>query len=297
MIRTEKLTKYYDDFKALDSLDIHVEKGSVYGLVGPNGAGKTTLIKILTGVYRQSEGEALIGGVTVYENVEVKQRIAYIPDDLYFFPMYTVRRMAGFYKKVYDVFDEDRFAKIHQLLGIPLDKRIGQLSKGMKKQLAFWLAICTKPDVMILDEPVDGLDPVMRRQIWSLLLQDVAERQMTVMVSSHNLRELEDVCDCVGILHLGKLLLERDLDQMKTDIHKVQLAFSDEKTDLSKLAPLKQTKSGKVHTIIVKGSREEVEEKLKGLNPVLVDFIPLTLEEIFIYEIGGTGYEVTSLIL
>lgn len=297
MIATRNLTKYYDGFKALDSLDIHVEKGSVYGLVGPNGAGKTTLIKILTGVYRQSSGDVAIGGEPVYENNAVKQRIAYIPDDLYFFPMYTVKKMARFYRDVYDVFDEARFEKVQQLLGISLDKRIGQLSKGMKKQLAFWLAICTKPDVMVLDEPVDGLDPVMRRQIWSLLLQDVAERRMTVIVSSHNLRELEDVCDWVGILHQGRLLLERDLEQMKTDIHKVQLAFESEQTDLAPLQPLKTTRSGRIHTVILRGSREEVEGRIRGLSPVLVDFIPLTLEEIFIYEIGGVGYEVADLIL
>lgn len=297
MIKSIDLCKTYDDFLALKDLNIHVKKGSVYGLVGPNGAGKTTLIKILAGVYKQSSGKVFIDDTEVYEQTTVKQRIAYIPDDLYFFPMFTIKNMAKFYEQMYEIFDYDRFNKIQQLLKLPINKKISQLSKGMKKQVAFWLAICTKPDVMILDEPVDGLDPVMRRQIWSLLLQDVAEREMTVMISSHNLRELEDVCDSVGILHQGKLLLERDLEQMKTDIHKVQVAFDEMTVDLSQLDALKSSRVGRVHTLILRGQKETIISILKPLNPLFADFIPLTLEEIFIYEIGGAGYEVSNLIL
>lgn len=297
MIRTEKLTKCYGDFMALDHVDIHVRKGSVYGLVGPNGAGKTTLLKILTGVYRQSAGAVSVMDEVVEDNERLKQKISFIPDDLYYFPLATVKSMAEFYHDMYEVFDMERFNKIRDLLGIAVDKKISQLSKGMKKQVAFWLAICTKPDVMILDEPVDGLDPVMRRQIWSLLLQDVAEREMTVLVSSHNLRELEDVCDYVGILHRGQLLLERDLDEMKTDIHKIQVAFNEGVKELGFLNPLKTMAVGSVQTLIVRGTREEIEGSLVELEPAVLDFIPLTLEEIFIYEIGGQGYEVTNILL
>lgn len=296
MIRTRELTKYYDSFRALDSVAIHVRKGSVYGLVGPNGAGKTTLLKILTGVYRQDEGDVRILDSGVEDNEHLKQHIAFIPDELYHFPMATIRGMANFYEDMYEVFDRERFEKIRDLLDMDIDKKISQLSKGMKKQVAFWLAICTKPDVMILDEPVDGLDPVMRRQIWSLLLQDVAEREMTVLVSSHNLRELEDVCDYVGILHKGKLLIERDLDEMKSDIHKIQVAFKEE-VDLSDLLPLKESVIGSVRTMIVRGTRSHIEEQLNQYKPTVMDFIPLTLEEIFIYEIGGEGYEVNNILL
>lgn len=205
--------------------------------------------------------------------------------------------MAKFYEELYDTFDTDRFCRIGELLELDVNKKISQLSKGMKKQVAFWLGICTRPDVMILDEPVDGLDPVMRRQIWSLLLQDVAERNMTVIVSSHNLRELEDVCDFVGILHKGKVLVERELDEMKSDIHKVQVALKDWDADLSLLSPLKESRLGTVRTLIVKGSKGEIEEKLNPYEPSVLDFVPLTLEEIFIYEIGGEGYEIKDLIL
>ena len=297
MIKTVDITKSYGTFKALDQINIHVKKGSVYGMVGPNGAGKMTLLKIMTGVFRQNQGQIFIDGQVVEDHISLKQRISFIPDELYYFPMATIKDMADFYDEMFEVFDRDRFVRIQGLLKIPIQKKISQLSKGMKKQVAFWLAICTKPDVMILDEPVDGLDPVMRRQIWSLLLQDVSERNMTVVVSSHNLRELEDVCDYVGILHEGKLLLERDLDEMKSDIHKIQVAFEDSDVSLKSLNPLKEMQVGSVHTIIVRGLRDEIEKSLSPMKPVLVDFIPLTLEEIFIYEIGGEGYEVSNLIL
>ena len=297
MIKTEALVKRYGDFIALDHVNIHVKKGSIYGMVGPNGAGKTTLLKILTGIYRQNSGSVAIMGESVEDNEVLKQKICFIPDDLYYFPMATVKSMATFYRQMYDVFDLQRFDRIQELLGISVDKKISQLSKGMKKQVAFWLAICTKPEVLILDEPVDGLDPVMRRQIWSLLLQDVAERQMTVIVSSHNLRELEDVCDHVGILHQGQLLLERDLEEMKSDIHKVQVSFGKKEVNMAFLEPLKEMSVGSVKTLIVRGTREEIEDRIRDFSPLVLDFIPLTLEEIFIYEIGGKGYEVTNIIL
>ena len=297
MIRTENLTKFYEAFKALDDVNMTVKKGSIYGMVGPNGAGKTTLLKIMAGVYRQNKGELVIDEEPVEDNELLKQRVCFISDELFYFTMATVKSMADFYADMYKAFDWDRFEKIQGLLKIDVKKKISQLSKGMKKQVAFWLAICTRPDVLILDEPVDGLDPVMRRQIWSLLLQDVAERAMTVVVSSHNLRELEDVCDYVGILHEGRLLLERDLDELKSDIHKVQVAFEEEPVNLSHLGSLKITRTGSVYTIIIRGDKEKVEELLSPHKPMFTDFIPLTLEEIFIYEIGGEGYEVTNLIL
>ena len=298
MINVQNVTKLFDDFKALDNVTINVNKGSIYGLIGPNGAGKTTLIKLLTGIYKQNNGEIKIDKQDVYENIITKQKIVYIPDDLYFFHKYKIKAIEVLFSGIYKEFDWDRYEKIKSVIKIDEKKRISKLSKGMKKQVAFWLAISCKPDVLILDEPVDGLDPVMRRQIWTLLLQDVAEREMTVLVSSHNLRELEDVCDHVGFLHKGKLLLERELDELKTDVHKVQTAFEFKDVDIkTNLKVLKQEKNGSVYIFIIRGTKEEIAEELKKYKPLFIDYIPLTLEEIFIYEVGGVGYEVTNIIL
>lgn len=296
MLRVTEVVKYYDEFLALDHVAMQINKGSVYGLVGPNGAGKTTLIKIIAGIYQADQGKILLENVSIYDNKQIKQRLVYISDDLYFYPMYSTKQMARFYGRMYQTFDWERYNKIKDVLSIDEKKAIGQLSKGMKKQVAFWLSICLKPDMLILDEPVDGLDPVMRRQIWSLLMDDVVTRQMTVLISSHNLRELEDVCDYVGIMHQGKIILERDLDDLKMDIHKVQCAFEKpvEKIDLTLL---KEEKTGSVYSLIVRGKKEQVVSKLEEYNPYFVDFIPLTLEEIFIYEVGGKGYESKKLFL
>ena len=201
MIKGQGIAKSFGDFKAIRDLHIHVEKGSVYGLVGPNGAGKTTLIKMLNGIIRPDAGEIKIDGQAVWENEALKERLIYVSDDLYFFSMATLRDLAQLYAGIYPRWNARRFEKLKEAFPIEEKRRLIRLSKGMQKQVAFWLGLCAMPDVMILDEPVDGLDPVMRRQVWSLMLQDVAEREMTVLVSSHNLRELEDVCDHVGILN------------------------------------------------------------------------------------------------
>jgi ABC-2 type transport system ATP-binding protein len=296
MIKTINLTKKFDNIVALDQVSIHVKKGSIYGLVGPNGSGKTTLIKTLAGIYKQNAGSAKINGEDIYENNQVKSKLVYIPDDLYFFPTYSVLNMARFYSETYDSFDWYRFEKIIKTINIDKKRRVFTLSKGMKKQVEFCLAIAIKPEILILDEPVDGLDPIMRRQIWSLLLQDVAEREMTVLISSHNLRELEDVCDYVGILHRGKLVDERNLDDLKTNIYKVQVAFKKE-ANLEGIEILKEEQVGKVKMLIVRGNRDEIENELNKYSPLLLDFISLTLEEIFIYEVGGRGYEVEKIIL
>ena len=307
MIKVNHLYKSFEGFQVLNDVNMQVRKGSVYGLVGPNGAGKTTLIKTLTGVYQPDQGQVQICDEAVFENNKIKEKFVHIPDDLYFYPMYSTKQMANFYRDCYPTFSQERYEKIRSILKIDEKKRISKLSKGMKKQVAFWLAISVKPEILILDEPVDGLDPVMRRQIWSILMQDVAEREMTVLLSSHNLRELEDVCDYVGILHEGKIVLERDLDQLKTDIHKVQCAFSEEmdretffekNTDqVSTIQFLKKEKVGRVHTFILKGQMEEIREQMSLYHPLFLDFIPLTLEEIFIYELGGLGYENENILL
>lgn len=304
MIKVENVIKTFDGFKALDGLNLHVEKGSVYGLVGPNGAGKSTIIRHLTGIYRQDSGKVTIDGQEVFDNADIKKRIAYIPDDLYFFLNSDMDDMAKFYQGIYKDYNMDRYNKLLSVITtIDRKKTIRKMSKGMQKQAAFVLAMCQMSDVMILDEPVDGLDPVMRRQIWSLLMQDVTERQVTVLVSSHNLRELEDVCDTVGIMNQGKMLLEKSLFSMQEGITKLQVAFKDNNSPeitedyIDGVKLLSNTKNGSVFTLIVKCSEEEIKAKMSKYEPLLLDTVPLTLEEIFIHELGGEQYGIKEIIL
>ncbi|QUH30063.1 ABC transporter ATP-binding protein [Vallitalea guaymasensis] len=299
MINVEHLSKNFEGTKALADISLHIKKGSIYGLVGPNGAGKTTLIKHLTGVYQQDDGQIKIDGNFVYENNEIKEKIAYVPDELYFFPQYTIKKMARFYREVFSTWNEERYEKLKDVFMIDENMKINKLSKGMKKQVAFWLCISYMPEVMILDEPVDGLDPVMRKKVWNLVVQDVAERQMTVLVSSHNLRELEDICDTVGIMHQGKLLIERELDDLKSDVYKIQVAFKGEfdKSILDGTKILHKENRGSIFLYILKGNREKTISIIEQSNPAILDILPLTLEEIFIYEMGGVGYEIKDIIL
>lgn len=299
MIEVTNLSKAFGKFKALEDLSIHVKKASVYGLLGPNGAGKTTLIKHLVGIYKQDTGTVTVGGAPVFENPTVKSSIVYIPDDLYFFSQYSIEETAKFYASLYPKWNKERYEALKQVFPIDPKKRITKLSKGMQKQVGFWLGICLMPEVMILDEPVDGLDPVMRKKVWNLMLQDVAERETTILVSSHNLRELEDVCDHVGILHNGKIVVERELDNMKSDIHKLQLAFSEKIPEelLKDFDILHRSQSGSVLLLIVKGNKEKILSRLQKVNPVILDLLPLTLEEIFIYELGGMGYDIQEVLI
>ena len=297
MIKARSVTKKFGTFKALDALDINVEKGSVYGLVGPNGAGKTTFIKCLLGIYKQSSGEITVEGEKVAES-PIKQKMVYIGDDLYFFPGYTIRDMAKYYAGIYENFSWDEYNRIKDVFGLNEKSKLKSLSKGMKKQAAFWIGISCQPEIMILDEPVDGLDPVMRKAMWGVVLEKVAEGNLTVLVSSHNLRELEDVCDHVGIMHEGKVVIEKSLDDVKGNIHKLQLAFDGEIPEELKneLSVLKESKMGSVSLLIARGTAEELKEKAEKYNPLILDILPLTLEEIFIYELGGMGYVVKNVI-
>ena len=293
MIQIKDITKSFDSFTALDGVNINVKKGSVYGLVGPNGAGKTTIIKILMGIYRPDSGSVAIDGEAVYENTRIKGRMLYISDDLYFFPGYSIKDMANFYKGIYPNWSDEKFNAMADVFKIDTKRIVRRLSKGMQKQVAFWLALSANPDIMVLDEPVDGLDPVMRKKVWSLMLADVAEREMTVLVSSHNLRELEDVCDYVGIMNKGRIVIEKALDDVKGNTHKVQTAFRDGFPNelLSCLDILKRDTIGSVDMLILRGSYTEIEEEIKKYKPLILDVVPLSLEEIFIYEMGGLGYE------
>ncbi len=298
MIEVNGLEKSFDGFRALNGVDMHVKKGAIYGLVGPNGAGKSTLIRHLTGIYRPDAGEVLVAGEKVYENRMVKAKMAYIPDDLFYFMQADTMEMKRFYEGIYPQFDSKLFYRMQEFFpSIDVKRNIRRLSKGMQKQVAFWLAICCKPELMILDEPVDGLDPVMRRQIWSILMSEVAENEMTVLVSSHNLRELEDVCDHVGIMHQGRIRVERSLSDLQGSVSKIQVACPNGMPKLpEKFEVLHMSNTGRVYTMIVKGNPKEAEAALAASNPTIVDILPLTLEEIFIYEMGGVDYEVKDIL-
>ena len=293
MLELRNVTKTFGSFKALDDLSMVVPKGTVYGLVGPNGAGKSTAIRCMVGVYRPDCGEITVDGNAVYENPALKARIGYIPDDIFYFPAATLEEMRQYYKGIYPDFDDALFERLYEVFNLPRKTPLRRCSKGKQKQAAFHLAICCRPDVLILDEPVDGLDPVMRRQVMSLILADVAERGTTVLISSHNLRELEDVCDHVGIMDHGKMLLEKSLADMQGTTHKLQMVGQPPET----LEILHESASGRLHTYIVRGSAAEIDRAVAAANPVYYDVLPLSLEEIFIYELGGVNYEVKNIIL
>lgn len=300
MIEVKNVVKAFDGFRALDGLTMTVPNGSIYGLVGPNGAGKSTILRHVTGVYRQDSGEVLLDGVPLYENPRVKEHITSIPDELYYFLSASTRDMMRFYKGFYPRFDQKRYEAMKDVFTQVDEKRpMRRLSKGMQKQAAFWLAMSCRPDVLVLDEPVDGLDPVMRRQVWSLLMGDVAEYGTTVLVSSHNLRELEDVCDRVGILSHGKVLVERNLADLQENLVKMQVVFQEkELPELpGDLEVLHVSRVGRIHTLIVRGNATEVTNRLAVYAPILLEALPLTLEEIFIYELGGEDYAVRDIVL
>ena len=293
MLELKNVTKTFGTFKALDNLSLTVPQGAVYGLVGPNGAGKSTAIRHMTGIYRQDSGEVTLEGLPIYENPVVKSTIGYIPDDIFYFPSATLEDMRRFYRGLYPKFDEDLYRRLSDIFQLPLKSPIRRFSKGMQKQAAFHLILCTRPEVLILDEPVDGLDPVMRRQVMSLILSDVAEHGTTVLISSHNLRELEDVCDHVGIMNKGKMLLERSLADMQGSTVKLQMVG-----DIPEgLEILHESASGRLKTLVVRGDALSVSSKVAASKPAYFDVLPLSLEEIFIYELGGVNYEVKDILL
>ena len=293
MLEMKHVTKTFGSFKALDDLNMTVPQGAVYGLVGPNGAGKSTAIRHLTGVYRPDSGKVTLEGLPIYENPVVKSTIGCIPDDVFYFPAATMEEMKRFYKGMYPHFDDALFNRLYEVFQLPKRGPIRRFSKGMQKQAAFHLSICTHPEILILDEPVDGLDPVMRRQVMSLILSDVAEHGTTVLISSHNLRELEDVCDHVGIMDHGKMLLEKSLADMQGSTVKLQLVGETP----AGLEILHETASGRLKTLVVRGSAVDVSRIVAATNPAYFDVLPLSLEEIFIYELGGVNYEVKNIVL
>ncbi|MFM9276586.1 ABC transporter ATP-binding protein [Paenibacillus jiagnxiensis] len=300
MIELGEVTKRFQGEAAVDRLTLLVRKGSIFGLLGSNGAGKTTLLKMIAGIYRPDEGGVAVEGEVVFENPKVKQRIFFLPDSPYFFPQSSIEQMARFYRSVYPRWSEERYAMLGKVFNLDTKRKLSRFSKGMRRQAAFWLALSCMPDLLVLDEPIDGLDPVMRRHIKNLLFQDTAERGMTVIISSHNLREIEDLCDHVAIMHKGRLVLEKEVDDLKEDTHKIQIAFREQAHEQAleeQVDFLHKETRGSVVLYIVRGEREGISRMVEAFAPYVFDVLPLTLEEIFIYEMGDAGYDIKPILL
>ena len=300
MIYIDNLSKKFDGTLALDGLNMHVPDGSVYGLVGTNGAGKTTIIKHLAGVLRQNSGTILIDGESVWENEKLKARIGVIHDELYFPSGYSLKNMSSMYKSMYPLWNEDRFHEMTRIMQLDESRRLSTFSKGMKKQAMFCLVMSTMPDYLLLDEPLDGLDPIVRKLVWKFLIDDVADRQMTVLVSSHNLKDMEEICDHIGIISNGKMILERDLDTIKTSLHKIQVSFGGPTAPgidpYNGLNILHKEGRGTVDLLIIDNDIETARRTINAHDPVLFDILPLSLEEVFIYELGGENDEIRKLV-
>lgn len=293
MIEVKGLVKAYGSKRALDGLNMSVPKGSIYGLVGPNGAGKTTVLQHICGAMKPDAGSVLVAGEPVFENVQVKSKVAFIPSDFFHFSQATVADMRELYASIYNGFDKQRYAKLAQLFEIDEKTPMKSLSKGMKKQVAFWIVLSVRPDLLLLDEPIDGLDPATRRKVMGVIVDEVAQRNMTVLMSSHNLRELTDVCDYVGIMESGRMHLERPLSELQDNFVKVQVAFADDVVAYpAGFAVLHEEQQGRLVTMVVKGSADRVEAAFAEYDPVFINILPLSLEEVFIYELGGVGNEI-----
>ncbi|MBR6651244.1 MAG: ABC transporter ATP-binding protein [Clostridia bacterium] len=292
MIKTENLTKKFGDFTALDNISCTIQDGCIYGMVGSNGAGKSTFLRTISGVYKADEGKAEMDGEPIYENPDVKKRIAYVPDELFYLPGATMERMATMYRSIYPGFDYNRFKELAKDLDLATNKSLNTFSKGMRRQAVTILALAAKPDYIFFDETFDGLDPVMRNYIKKLICQDVVDRGASAIITSHSLRELEDTCDQLALLHRGGLVLESDVQNLKTSQFKIQIAFRDDYTNeiFKDIDIVHSTRHGSVTNMIVRGDRSETVMRLSALNPILLDVLPLTLEEVFTYEMEALGY-------
>lgn len=292
MIQLTSVSKSFDNKLVLDHIDWSVKKGSVFGLVGPNGAGKSTLLRIISGVIKADNGQVTVDGEFVYDEPLVKKRILFLADEPFFLHQSTLREMKEFYKIFYPSFDEAMYTKLLNNFPIPENEKINNFSKGMKRQTGLILALSVNPDVLLLDESFDGLDPVMRLTLKRFISREILNRDMTVVISSHNLRELEDICDQIALIDNKKVVMSGDVDTIKGDFHKIQVGFThDVKEDIfAFLNPLHVDKMGNVFVVVAKGDLEGILESIKKLDPALVTELPLNLEEIFVYEMEGRGY-------
>ena len=298
MIQAVQLTKRFEDILAVDHIDAVIQEGSVFGLIGTNGAGKSTFLRLASGILKPDEGQITLDGQEIYENTEAKKKFFYISDEMYFFSNASPLDMMTYYSRVYDRFHRERFHRLMKSFCLDEKRRIHTFSKGMKKQVSVICGICANTEYLFCDETFDGLDPVMRQAVKSIFAADMEDRNLTPIIASHNLRELEDICDHVGLLHKGGILLSRDLDDMKLNIHKIQCVLQPGMgpEDLVTLKCLSSEQRGRLLTLTVRGTREEVEEKIKAYEPVFFECIPLTLEEIFISETEVAGYDIKKLV-
>ena len=298
MIQAVQLTKRFEDILAVDHIDAVIQEGSVFGLIGTNGAGKSTFLRLASGILKPDEGQITLDGQEIYENTEAKKKFFYISDEMYFFSNASPLDMMTYYSRVYDRFDKERFHRLMKSFCLDEKRRIHTFSKGMKKQVSVICGICANTEYLFCDETFDGLDPVMRQAVKSIFAADMEDRNLTPIIASHNLRELEDICDHVGLLHKGGILLSRDLDDMKLNIHKIQCVLQPGMgpEDLVTLKCLSSEQRGRLLTLTVRGTREEVEEKIKAYEPVFFECIPLTLEEIFISETEVARYDIKKLV-
>ena len=300
MIEVRNINKNFDSIKAIDNITAKIEEGHVFGLIGTNGAGKSTFMRILCGVLKPDSGQVLIDGEEVYDNPAVKAKIFYISDDQYFFKTGTPKDMLKFYETYYNGFDREKFMVLMKAFDLDINRKVNTFSKGMKKQLSVICGVCARTKYLLCDETFDGLDPVMRQAVKAIFVKEIEERGMTPIIASHNLRELEDICEYVGLLHRGGILLAKDMEDMKINIHKMQVVIKDEET-LPKIKEqfdvVKVENRGALYTVTIRGKREDVDAFMTAINPIFYELLPLSLEEIFISETEVKGYDIKSLIL
>ena len=298
MIEIKNVSKTFDDIQALQQVSAEIQEGSIFGLIGTNGAGKSTLLRMLCGVYKPDQGEILIDGQNVYENEAVKQKVFYISDDQYYLPNSTMEEMARYYSVIYKNFSNDLFLNLTKQFQLNPTRKLSTFSKGMQKRAHIILGLSCQPKYLLCDETFDGLDPVMRQAVKRLLAEAVLEHSMTPIIASHNLRELEDICDHVGLLHQGGVVFEREINQLQENLHKVQCAFEEEKTEefFRELDIVTIQFRGRLAVMTVRGKKEHTEKIIAGMNPLYYEILPLTLEEIFITEMEVIGYDFKQII-
>lgn len=298
MIKIENLSKKYDKENVLENLNCTIKDGCIYGLVGANGSGKSTLLRLINGIFTPDKGIICVDGEDVIDNAEIKQDMVFVPDDLFFYPSYTLLDMAKFYQAMYKKFDMEYLKELADILKLDMHAKINTFSKGMKRQCALICAISTNAKYMFFDETFDGLDPIIRSLVKKILAKKMEENNTTIVMTSHNLRELEDICDNLGLLYKGGILFESDTDKLKTTMFKVQISFKEDfsKDKFKSLDILNFKKSGSVATLIINDKKGNSKKILEKMNPLILDYLPLTLEEIFIYEMEALGYEFKEII-
>lgn len=301
MIELKNVTKKFDDFKVLDGISLEIPKGTAFGLLGSNGAGKSTILRLISGIYSPEDGEVLTDDEKVFDNPAVKEKIFFINDETIQFTHFTLKELKDYYKRFYPKFSEELFEKLRNTINLPLDKKLNAFSKGMKRQAIVITALACQTDYLLLDEAFDGLDPTMRIIVKRMIVDAMFDRELTTVISSHNLKEINEICDSAALLHQGKIIFSRELDSIKGNVHKIQIVFESgeayTKEELSKIGIeiLHFEKNQSVYYIIAKGEVEEIKSKLEPKNPVVLDIIPLSLEEIFIYEMEAQGYDFNAI--